>query len=199
MNMKKKWYVGLIGAIVLALAIPSLTMAAGAQQPTNTGTSAIKLSATKSDGFHSKSGHRKQGHKKHGHGIGKGILKQQAHMENYITLLTTKYAADLTDDWEKAFAEREPIVTELQTLRKSGVKPDKSALKDNLTAAERQAKMEAKKASHEAFRTAVKNNDAVAIKTSLTNLLKDYQEETKQLADRLAKLKAASSTSSSST
>jgi hypothetical protein len=208
--MKKKWVIGLIGAIVLAMAIPAVASASGTQSLAITKSSHVTLSATTSDVKMMNAGHRKhgdglgkggfhgKGHKK-GHGMGGGLLGDQAHMEEYITLLSAKYAADLTDDWEKAFAARAPIVTELKALHDSGVKPDKSALKDNLTAAERKAKIEAKKALHEAFRTAVQKKDAVAIKATLTNMLKDYQDETKQLADTLAKLKAASTSTESST
>jgi murein L,D-transpeptidase YcbB/YkuD len=201
--MKKQWIAGLIGAIVLAMAIPAVSSASGTQSSTITKSSHMTLSATTSDVKIMNVGHRKQGHgfgKGHhkGHGKGGGLLGDHAHMEEYITLLSSKYAADLTDDWEKAFAARAPIVTELKALHDSGVKPDKSALKDNLTAAERKAKMEAKKALHDAFRAAVQKKDAVAIKASLTNMLKDYQDETKQLADMLAKLKAASTSTGSS-
>jgi hypothetical protein len=197
MNIRGKGL--LIAVVALALAIPSVALAADATKTTTT-----KDAATvKSEGM-GKHGHGKMHGKMHGKGHGpmggpgkghgKGVmLGAPAHMEQYISLLTAKYAANLTADWEKAFAERAALAKEFEALKANGKPPAKPATppSDKLTPEQHKAQHEAKRALHEAFQTAVTNKDAVAIKTSLTNLLADFKAETAQMKERLAVIKSA--------
>jgi hypothetical protein len=188
----------LIAVVALALAIPSVALAADAAKTTTTKDAAM----VKAEGM-GKHGHGK-GHGKgpgeggpmggpgKGHGKG-GMLGSPVHMEQYISLLTAKYATNLTADWEKAFAERAALAKEVEALKANGKPPAKPATppSDKLTPEQHKAQHEAKRALHEAFQTAVTNKDAAAIKTSLTNLLADFKAETAKMKERLAAMKSA--------
>ncbi len=139
------------------------------------------------------------------------------HSEMYIGLLAEKYAPDLTDEWEAAFADRELVVSDLKELApalREEVKEQLEQLRGVLDAApesgqvgriairqriaerlqakraEHQPQSEERKALYDEFTQAVASKDASRIHAALAKKLEQYKADTAKLHAKLAELQA---------